>query len=214
MAYSEKLSHGLAIDLIVLDGEYCGKYRTRIEEVGEKILTVGAPYEKGEVVPLREGTKVIITFWDNLSAYEFEGEIMQRIAVPIPLFVLKFPDAIKKVQRRNFVRVPASFSISYRTVTDEGLSDLFRGTMVDLSGGGVRFITNESVENKALLYVLLGIPNGEIQTSGRVCRTAKIEETKRYDVTVEFSDLTERERDHIIRCVFERQREMRKKGLI
>ncbi|AFM42690.1 putative glycosyltransferase [Desulfosporosinus acidiphilus SJ4] len=214
MSYSEKLSHGLSIDLIVLDGEYCGKYRTRIEEVGQKIITVGAPYDKGEVVPLREGTKVVITFWDHLSAYEFEGEIMQRIAVPVPMLVLKFPDSITKVQRRNYVRVPAAFDLSFKVVKEDGLSDLLRGTMVDFSGGGVRFITDEPVENKALLYVQLGLPNGEIQTPARVCRTETMEKNQRYTVTAEFFDLSERERDQIIKCVFERQREMRKKGLI
>ncbi|MFZ3129652.1 MAG: flagellar brake domain-containing protein [Desulfosporosinus sp.] len=216
MSYMNKLVLGLAVELVVSEGVYEGKYRTRIEEVGKKVLAVGAPFNQGEVVPLREGTKVKLTFWDEISAYSFEAKIMQRIAVPIPMFVLELPDSVTKVQRRNFVRVPAAYPVSFRSVTREGLSDFQKGTMLDLSGGGMSFLTEERVENRSLLYVQLTLPNGEFHTPVRVCRSEKIEDSKpqRYFISTEFHEISERERDRIIRCVFEIQREMRKKGLI
>ncbi len=214
MSYKKKLILGLAVELVVSEGEYEGIYRTRIEEVGERIIAVGAPYDHGEIVPLREGTTVKLTFWDEAAAYSFEGKIMQRIAVPIPMFVLELPDSVDKVQRRNYVRVPAFYPVSFRAVTKEGLSDLQKGTMVDLSGGGLRFLTKERVENKDLLYVLIELPVGELKTPVRVCRAEKIEDSKHYTVSVEFHDIAERERDQIIRCVFDIQRAMRKKGLV
>ena len=214
MSYKKKLLLGLAVELVVSEGEYEGKYRTRIEEVGERILAVGAPFDHGEVVPLREGTKVKLTFWDEAAAYSFEGKIMQRIAVPIPMFVLELPDSVAKVQRRNYVRVPALYPVSFRSVTKEGLSDIQKGTMLDLSGGGMRFLTEDRVENKSLLYALLSLPKGDLGTPVRVCRAEKIEDSKHYTVSVEFHDISERERDQIVRCVFDIQRAMRKKGLV
>lgn len=205
---------GFPVDLVVTEGKYEGRYRTRIEEVGEKLITVGAPFEKSEVVPLREGTKVKITFWDEVAAYSFEAKIMQRIAVPIPLFVLELPNSVSKVQRRNFVRVSALYPITFRTVTKEGLSDLHKGTMLDLSGGGMRFLTKEQVYNKSLLYAQVALPNGDLQTPVRVCRVEKIEDSQQYSVSIEFHDLSERERDRIIHCVFDIQRARRKKGLV
>lgn len=214
MSYKKKLLNGLAVELIALEGEYEGKYRTRIEEVGERLLLVGAPFEHGELVPLREGTKVKITFWDEAAAYSFEGKIMQRIAVPVPLFVLELPDTVAKVQRRNFVRVPALFPVTFRMVTLKGLSDLHKATMLDLSGGGMRFTTKERVENRSLLYTQLSLPTGELQTPVRVIRVEKVEDAKLYRVSTEFHEILERERDRIIRCVFDIQRAMRKKGLV
>ena len=216
MSYEKKFLLGLAAELVVLEGKYEGKYRTRIEEVGERLLSVGAPFEQGEVVPLREGTKVELTFWDEVSAYSFEAKIMQQIAVPIHLFVLELPDSISKVQRRNFVRVPVLYPITFQTVTREGLSDSYKGTMLDLSGGGMRFLTEEHVDNRSLLYVQLALPNGDLLTPVRVCRAEKTEDSKpqRYCVSTEFHDISERERDRIIRCVFDIQRAMRKKGLV
>ena len=211
--YKKKLIIGLAVELVVFEGEYVGKYRTRIEEVGERILAVGAPFDHGEVVPLREGTKVKLTFWDEAAAYSFEGKIMQRIAVPIPMFILELPDSVDKVQRRNFVRVPAFYPISFRSVTQEGLSDLQKGSMLDISGGGMRFLTKERLEGQSLLYVHITLPKGELKTPVRVCRVETMDD-KHYRISVEFHDISERDRDQIIHCVFEIQRAMRKKGLV
>lgn len=214
MSYKKKLVPGLTVELMVLEGEYAGNYRTRIEEVGEKLLAVGAIFDKGDLIPLREGTKVKLTFWDEVAAYAFEAKIMQRIAVPVTLFVLELPDTIAKVQRRSFVRVPAFYPVKFRSVTREGLSDQYEGTMLDLSGGGMRFSTKEHVENNSLLYAQLSLANGEIQSPVRVCRVEKIENTNRYCISVEFHEIPERERDRIIHCVFDIQRAMRKKGLV
>lgn len=210
----KKLILGLAVELNVSEGEYKGKYRTRIEEVGESILVVGAPFKEREVVPLREGTKVTLTFWDESAAYSFEGKILQRIAVPIPMLVLELPRSVAKVQRRNFVRVPALYPLSFRSVTKEGLSDTQQGTLLDLSGGGMRFLTKNHLESNALLFVQLSLPKGDLQTPVRVCRAVKIEDSNRYTVSVEFHDISERGRDQIISCVFDIQRIMRKKGLL
>ena len=212
--YKKKLVLGLAVELVVSEGEYVGKYRTRIEEVGERILAVAAPINDGEVVPLREGTKVKLIFWDETAAYSFEGKIMQRIAVPIPMFILELPDTVAKVQRRNFVRVPAVYPMSFRSVTREGLSDFQNGTLLDISGGGMRFLTKDRVENQSLLYVHITLPKGELKTPVRVCRVETMDDSKRYRVSVEFHDISERERDQIIHCVFDIQRALRKKGLV
>jgi len=119
MSYKKKLVLGLPVELDVLEGVYEGVYRSRIEEVGEKILVVGAPYQNGELIPLREGTKVKLTFWDEVSAYSFQAKIMQRIAVPIPMFMFALPDTVTKIQRRNFVRVSATYPLTFQSVTKE-----------------------------------------------------------------------------------------------
>jgi c-di-GMP-binding flagellar brake protein YcgR len=214
LSFKKKLLPGLSVDLEVMNGDYEGNYRTRIEEVGERIISVLAPYDKGELVPLRERTKVKLTFWDEVSAYSVETKIIQRIAVPVPLFVLELPDNFVKVQRRNFVRVPAHYPVMFRMVTREGLSDENKAVMLDLSGGGMRFAADIRVDKASLLYTHISLPNGEIQTPVRVCRVDKIDDSKKYSVSVEFYDLSERERDRVIRCVFEIQRDMRKKGLV
>ncbi|KLU60391.1 flagellar brake protein YcgR [Peptococcaceae bacterium CEB3] len=214
MSYTEKLKPGLAVELIITEGEYAGKYRTRIDEVGDRLVSVGAPYRDREVVPVREGTDVEIAFADELSAYSFAAKVSQRIALPVPILVLAVPGEIRRVQRRSFVRLPAFYPLAYRVVIQEGLSEPRVGRMLNLSGGGIRFRVNEEIEERALLYLYLQLPTGEIQTPAYVSRVEKEEDGTSYTVSAEFDEIPERERDRIIRCVFELQRTMRKKGLV
>ncbi|MEA4900854.1 flagellar brake protein [Desulfitobacterium sp.] len=214
MDYRKKICPGLAVELIISEGEYAGHYKTHIDEVGENILSVYAPIQQGQIVPLHEGTPMKVIFWDEVAAYEIKSKIIQRIAVPVAIFILEFPHDIRRVQRRNFVRVPAFYPITFRSVNRQGLSDPQKGTMLDLSGGGMRFQTYETVEMGAILLTTLSLPSGPLQTSARVCRVEKDLEQKRYSVSVDFNQIPERDRDRIIRCVFDLQRDMRKKGLV
>jgi len=214
MKHSLRLLPGQLVELTVREGDYRGRYRTHVDEVGEKVISINAPYYQGQVIPLREGTPVEVVFWDKVSAYMFKALIMQRIAVPVPLFILELPDQTERIQRRNFVRVEAFYPIVFRTVTRDGLSDPKQGHLLDLSGGGLRFQTAVKLQNGDLLDMRLELPMETIHSSGRVCRVEPIEDTDRYAISVTFNDITERERDRVVRCVFELQRVMRKKGLV
>jgi c-di-GMP-binding flagellar brake protein YcgR len=214
MDYRKKLTPGLAVDLLISDGDLAGQYKTHVDEVGENLLSVFVPITQGTVVPLREGTPAKIVFWDEVAAYEISTTIAQRIAVPVAVLVLDLPNDIRRVQRRNYVRVPAFYPVTFRSVNRQGLSDTKKGVMLDLSGGGMRFQTDEPVEKGAILIATLALLSGPIQTSARVCRVERDSETSKYSVSVDFYQIPERDRDRIIRCVFELQRDMRKKGLV
>jgi c-di-GMP-binding flagellar brake protein YcgR len=214
VSYRKKLITGLSVDLHVLEGEFQGDYKTHVDEVGQKRISVFAPNFQGGVIPLREGTRVEIIFWDDVSSYQMESVIVQRIAVPVPILVLEFPDDIRRIQRRNFVRIAAFYPVSYQVIEKTGLSNLKNGSMLDLSGGGMRFQTREKLDKGAILYAYLELPSGKLGTAARVCRVDPIEDTHKFSVSVDFYQINERDRDRIIRCVFDIQREMRKKGLV
>lgn len=214
MSYRKKLIPGLAIEVRIPDGEYKGLYKTCVDEVGNKRISIFAPYHQSEVIPLREGNSVEIVFWDDAASYTMESVIVQRIAVPVPIFVLEFSDDIQRVQRRNFVRVDAFYPVTFQVVEKTGLSDLKSGIMLDISGGGMRFQTREKLERGAILYAYLELPSGKLGTPARVCRIVPIEDTKKFTISVDFFQIAERDRDRVIRCVFDIQRDMRKKGLV
>ncbi len=212
--YLDKLVSGLAVELHVPEGDYEGNYKTHVDEIGKTRLSVYAPHYQGMIIPLQESTLVEVTFWDDVASYSFMSSVLQRVATPIPMFVLKMPDSIRRVQRRNYVRVSASFPITYQVVEREGLGDLLKGNMLDLSGGGMRFQAKVKLDKGSILYANLELPCGIIGTPGRVCRVEPIEDTKYFSVSVDFYQISERDRDRIIRCVFDIQRDLRKKGLI
>lgn len=214
MLYADKIYEGLSVELIVNEGEYRGKYRTRIEEVGKRILSIGVPIVEGQFMPLREGTRLEVVFCDNLTAYAFSSVIIKRIAGSLPSFIIEFPSKIKKIQRRKYVRVPVVNPIKYQIIEKEGLSDEKQGYTIDLSGGGILFKADEKIPEKTLLFITMRLFDGEIQVPAKVTRCVKQEDKNFYKISVEFQEISERVRDKIVGYVFRIQREMRQKGLV
>lgn len=214
MRYQDKLYEGLPIDIIVPDGEYKGKYRSKIEELGVRIITVGVPVIKGGFIPLRQGTNLDIAFYDDLSFYSFASMIIDRIATPAPAIILEYPDNIRRIQRRQYVRVPVVIPLEYRIVGKEALSKPQKGHVMDLSGGGILFKTKENIEERSIVVIKVNLGGNETELPASIIRSVKKDEQNHYSVSAEFQEINESTRDKIIRYVFEVQREMRKKGLI
>ncbi|AGA70266.1 putative glycosyltransferase [Desulfitobacterium dichloroeliminans LMG P-21439] len=214
MQYLDKLVPGLSVEVHVPEGDYEGNYRTHIDEVGKTRISVYAPQHRGMIIPLHERTPLVVTFWDEVASYAFNTTVIQRIAVPISIFVLEMPESIKRVQRRNYVRVAAFYPLTYQVVERTGLGDLKTGNMLDLSGGGMRFQSKEKLDIGTILFANLELPSYTIGTPGRVCRVVPVEDTSKFAISVDFYQISERDRDRIVRCVFNIQRDLRKKGLV
>lgn len=214
MLYQDKIFEGLSVEMIVHDGEYKGRYRTKVEEVGERILSVGVPVLEGQFIPLREGTEIQVIFSDQTSAYSFTSKIIRRIAVPIPTFIIEYPNRINKVQRRKFVRVPYVTTIKYQIIERNGFSEVKNGFMINLSGGGMLFKSNTPILLKSIIIIKVKLGDSEMEIPAMVIRCTLEEEKDTYMISAQFHEISEKVRDKIINYVFEIQREMRKKGLV
>ncbi|HWQ89464.1 MAG TPA: flagellar brake domain-containing protein [Desulfitobacteriaceae bacterium] len=214
MTFKDKLFPGAAVKLKISEGEYQGNYQTRVDKVEGNTLSIGAPYYQGSILPLRAGTAFEIYFHDENSAYIFSTVIQERTAIPIPVFILDFPDNIRKIQRRNFVRISDDSPLEYQAVRANCLSDPKHGNLLDISGGGLYFRTEEKIEQDSRLYLQLKLPCGQINTFARVLRVQALENNVYHSVSAEFQNISENERDSIIRHIFNKQRIMRQKGLL
>ncbi|UWG99193.1 PilZ domain-containing protein [Dehalobacter sp. DCM] len=183
-----------------------------MEEIGQKIITIGVPVLEGQFIPLRVGTPLEVVFANEISAYSFAATVLKRYDVPIPTLIIEYPEKINKIQRRRYVRVQAISPVKYYVMENEAYSPEKIGYMHDISGGGMLFQSKEALPVRTRLMLEWNLCGIEFKLSALVIRSQK-EDEKTYLISVEFFDITERMRDKIIRIVFEIQREIRKKGL-
>ena len=213
MLFADKLHEGMFIELEVMEGAYQGKYRTKIEEIGNRIISIGVPLVEGQFIPLHEGTSLRVIFTDDIAAYSFSSRIVKRITEPIPTFYIEYPQKIKKIQRRQYVRVPVVQELSYRIVEEEELSEEKKGFMKDLSGGGLLMAASEDLPPQTKIKIKTIIGATEMELPGITLRSTKDNDST-YLISVKFTDISERTRDRIIKYIFDIQREMRRKGLV
>jgi c-di-GMP-binding flagellar brake protein YcgR len=87
----------------------------------------------------------------------------------------------------------------------------------DISGGGFGFLTNNTFAVGDIFLAEVNLDGTIIEVIGKVVRKNTISDSKndyKYSIGVEFKCLDTKTRRDIINYIFNKQRELRKKGLI
>lgn len=123
------------------------------------------------------------------------------------------PDAITKVQRRSFLRVPAKLELSVR-LTEE-IS--FLAYTDDLSGGGLSFVCDDKypLEEQVELSSWLVLPFkndtvDHVHFRGKLVRLKPMRDAEMQLAMLSFTEIQNTDREKVIRYCFERQLELRK----
>lgn len=188
---------------------------SRIEEIEDEHIHLAVPMYKGQLVPMHIGQKIRVCFSKEDNSYAFTTTIMARRREPIPVLIVNKPNAIVKIQRRSYVRIPASVPVAYRLVPQgQGYES---SHTVDISGGGILFLSKDKLEPGQILEIELCLPGRpKVVCQAEVKRfiPPELGGAATYKVAAEFKDITENQRDQIFGFIFQKQREWIKKGLL
>ena len=200
------------------------KFRCRLVDIRDNEFYIDYPISlaTNRAAFLLDGTQLKVTFVgnDGSSIYLFESEINGRVKKNIPMLILTYPgnNHLIKIQRRQYVRVETAVDIAIHplefefapitTITD------------DLSAGGSAVLIPKEVSIKTdmriLAWLVLIMQNGDyhyMKLQSRIVRIIPFSET-RNKVSIQFIDVSNQERQLLLRFSFERQLEAKKKGLL
>lgn len=184
-------------------------YKSIIQEFDDRGITIGVPYSKGEYLTLEKEAEIEANYYDNkgnvFSMY-FTVEGRKKEGT-IPFYMLSKPYNIKKIQRRDFVRVDVAKSINCGIKKDDEIKKI-KAILLDLSGGGMRIRTSEKLESGDALLIEVEVDGVVVRVEGKVIRSIK-GENKEYYSGIEFENIREATRDQIIKMVFTLMRKQR-----
>jgi PilZ domain len=193
----------------------------------------GVRIELSGALPFGEellGTSVQIGCADTLGLYYGHAPLLAFAAGPPAHVVLGGVSELRHVQRREHFRVDAELPITYSLAPSEAPpSEPRRARTTNVSGGGLHFLIESAPENASRLrerdrfWVDLAIPSSAPSStppSARILSEAEVVRTNVVralrsnvisSVAAKFVGLSERERDKLIRYLFELQRHERLK---
>jgi len=192
-------------------------YDSNIQDVQKGKFYITIPYQKASPLILAKGDRVIVNIILQGARVEFNSTLLGRHVDNIPLYALSWPDSYNRVQDRKFVRLPVIIDIFYAEVPQEGESPQYiKSSAQDISGGGVRMLVNKMYEAGTVLLLKFHLPIGdksqEIAVSGRVVRSCETG-ARAASVAVEFTNVTNRQQDIIVRYIFNKLAKSRKQSL-
>jgi c-di-GMP-binding flagellar brake protein YcgR len=196
------------------------RLRCKVVELKEDQLFIDYPINEktGKLTYLLEGTKLEAVFIsEDNNVYMFETKVLGRKLDRIPMVILSLPseEKIYRIQRRQFVRVETPVDVAVQL---EPGKTSFVSVTSDISAGGAAIILPNGYEftPETNLYTWLVLPmqTGEyhyLNLQAKVVRQIKGKKGQRDKVSIQFNNITEKERQLIFRFIFERQLEMKKK---
>jgi hypothetical protein len=144
--------------------------------------------------------------------YLFHAPILQRNG---HVLTLAHTTRLIRKQQRNWVRWPISISLSgmFTRKTEQGDFEeiSFTAEMDDISGGGISMRSTQEIHDRQTVFLDFRLPivNYPFQkVQGEILRSTPILKSWKYSVV--FKDMREDEREHIIRYIFEQQRQLAK----
>lgn len=220
------------IEIEIKHGAYQGTYNSRIEEIKDDILEIAIPSKQGRLLPLPAGTWFVGRISQGGSLYVFKS-VIQNVALRqnVPSWIVRCPEEVDKIQRRDFVRVDVRLPIYVKVHVEEEIFLTIEGKKYsakelnvkeweantkDLSGSGAKIITKFNIPEETVVSLNLQLPEvGDLVTKARIIRSELVNpELGIYWIGAQFFGLTERDRDKIIRFIFKKQAELRKRSLL
>lgn len=195
------------------------KYHSRVENLGDAEITLASPMKKRTPVYVPAGTVLNVCFWDKISIYSFQTVGRSSVDRGMPLLLVKYPHKVEKVQKREYVRVQANLSILLSYKDQEGVSKELWCQTRDISGGGIMLVASKPVDlyQGCDVRMAFQLEMNTIYLAGTVIRNDLEEDAdglERNILGIKFTNVNEKNRQHIIRYVFNRQIELRRKGLL
>lgn len=194
------------------------RFPSRIEDITSDSLTLAAPLKEKKPLFFEPDTPFNIWFWNKEAIYVFRSYLIENIKGEIPYLVITYPKVIRRVQKRKYVRVGLVLDVLLSFDNPLGEEEFFYCKSRDISGGGIMLVLSTYVPlNKGtrinlkftLDQVQLIVPGTVVWNEWELDSLGREQNL----VGIQFTDIVETDRQVIIRAVYRRQIELRKKGL-
>lgn len=224
---------GCRVDLQVIDrfkgkgnGEERKSYQSQVIDVlSEDRLEIAMPMEKTKLILLPLDGEYDLYFYSANGLYQCYARVVDRYKNnSMYVLVLDLISNLRKHQRREYYRFSCALEMNSRQLQEEEIAlagkkeeilvpqlPLKSSVIVDISGGGLRFVANYAYEEQSLIlckyHLLVGGENKEYNLVGKVLSVRELENRKGvFEHRVQYLNVDPSEREEIIKYIFDEER--------
>lgn len=233
---SKYIALGSRVELEVIDrvlqddGSYQKKkYESKVVDfIDDDRLVIVMPEERGKVVFLPVNAEYDIRFFTPQGLYQGMIRAVNRINKMDSYYMeIEVISNLQKYQRREYYRYSCLIPLKYRVLTESEkkaleskkkieFEDLYMNDaqIVNISGGGIRFIGDDFCEPGEIITTDYSLLNGrEFKHLAKVLEVYLLNNSSgesRYEFRCQFTDINNEEREEIIKYIFDEERSKRK----
>lgn len=236
---SKFVEEGNKIELqnVEKDGEKQGEEKRRTyfssvhEILSEDTLEITMPMEKTKLILLPVDSEYNMIFYGASGLYQCFARIIDRYkSNNVYILVVELTSNLRKYQRREYYRFSCALEMVARNLEETEMQaieqnipysltpglPLKQSVIVDISGGGLRFISSQSYEPGSLIYcsyhLLKGSERKKYEVIGKVLSVKELEKREgNFEHRVQYYDMDTETREEIIKYIFEEERKSRRR---
>lgn len=215
-----------------------------VDFVEYDVIQIAAPIIYGKVILLEIGENYNLCFYTNKGLYQCNCVVLSNKKDNKTIIsIVRIITNLEKYQRRQYYRLECIHDISYRVISteeqilekklkaedfrnneerleckrklDQFDQEWLSGSAINISGGGVRFVSKHPHNQGENIRMNFELPIGnemkKLALSARMISSNKImTATGAFEHRVEFADIIQKDRDDLIKYIFEQERKRRR----
>lgn len=202
-----------------------------IDVLSEDRIELAMPMEKTKLILLPVDGEYDLFFYSDNGLYQCYARVVDRYKNNgLYVLVIDLISNLRKHQRREYYRFSCALEMNSRELQEEELAlagkkdelliphlPLKSSVIVDISGGGLRFVANYAYEAQSLIlckyHLLISGENKEYNLVGKVLNVRELENRKGvFEHRVQYVNVGAAEREEIIKYIFDEERKTLKKS--
>ena len=206
-------------------------YTSKVYDViNDEKIEILMPIVQKKIILLPVDGEYKITFFTAKGLYACTARVADRYKDNnVYTLLFEVTSDLKKQQRREYFRYACVLPMQARELLPDEMKSIEQGelyiepglpkresTIVDISGGGMRFVGKEVYEKDSLIVLEFLLPVNEIQKRFEIVAKVLISQkipnkVGEYEHRVQFTYIKKDAREEIIRFIFEEERKNRRK---
>lgn len=205
-------------------------YQSRVLDVlSDDRVEISMPMEQSKLILLPVDAEFDLYFYTEGGLYQCYARVVDRYKNnSIYVLVFDLISNLRKHQRREYYRFSCALEMNSRQLEEEEKAALAgdnsdhqemltpqlplkSSVIVDISGGGLRFVANYAYEPQSMILckysLLIHGENKEYNLVGKVLSVRELENRNgAYEHRVQYVNVDDTEREEIIRYIFDEER--------
>lgn len=208
-------------------------YISQIQDIlSENQMEIVMPMEQSKLILLPMDREYNLVIYTENGLFQCFARVIDRYkSNNIYTLMVELTSNLRKYQRREYYRFSCALEMNSRNLEEEEVRaieerdpysnlipglPLKRSVIVDISGGGLRFLSSHPYEPGSLIYIsynlLVAGKKKQYELVGKVLSSKKIENRQgSYEHRVQYVDIDADVREEIIKYIFQEERKHRKR---
>ena len=205
-------------------------YHSAVSEIlSEDRLEITMPIEKAKLRLLEIDSEYDVYFFSESGLYQCFARVIDRYKTNnIYMVLMELTSNLRKQQRREYYRFGCALEMSDISLSEEEEAEVLKtgrvingkklnkSVIVDISGGGLRFVSEQKYEPDSLVYCIYHLmirrKIKEYNLVGKILTVRELDNKPGfYEYRLKYINIDKDEREEIIPYNFQEERKNRKK---